>query len=552
MRKTRVLIVEDETIIALDVQGILAGLGYEVAGIASTGEAAVQKALSLKPDIILMDILLAGKMDGIDAAREIRKTHDIPIIYLTANADRATVDRAHDTLPYAYLNKPIHERDLYSNIESARTQHRIESKLRESERRFRDALANARLLAVQLDIDGTILFCNDFMLEVTGYKRDELMGADWFALFEPGEAPQRLKRAYRDALRADRMPHHFDGAIRTREGETRIVRWNITPLYDLDGVPYGTSSIGEDITESKRYEENLIRANQELSAANEELNAAMEELEAGNEELGTVNEELHYTLQALERKESEFRDLFESMAQGVVYHDQSGAIVDANTSAARMLGLSKDQLLGRTSLDPRWRAIREDGSEFPDELHPAMESLRTGSRVEGTIMGVYIPEEDRYRWISVSAIPQFREGDTRPYRVFVTFTDITEIRTTQEALRDNQRLMERALSMAGLGYWELDLTKGTATGSAESRRIYGLGDGELTIADIQKLPLPEYRPVLDRAIERLVKHNERYDVTFKIRRATDGAILSIHSLAEYNRSTNRIFGVLSVIPDGTS
>lgn len=105
--------------------------------------------------------------------------------------------------------------------------------------------------------------------------------------------------------------------------------------------------------------------------------------------------------------------------------------------------------------------------------------------------------------------------------------------------------------MAGLGYWELDLTKGTATGSAESRRIYGLGDGALTIADIQKLPLPEYRPLLDRAIEGLVKNNERYDVTFKIRRATDGAILSIHSLAEYNRSTNRIFGVLSVIPDGT-
>jgi len=677
MRKTRVLIVEDETIIALDVQGILAGLGYEVVGIASTGEAAVQKALSLKPDIILMDILLAGQMDGIDAAREIRKSHDIPIIYLTANADRATVDRAHDTQPYAYLNKPIHERDLYSNIESARTQHRIESKLRESERRFRDALANARLLAVQLDTDGTILFCNDFMLEVTGYKRDELMGADWFALFEPGKNSDGLRRAHRDSILKDSVPLHYEGSLVTRAGELRLVRWNITTLYGSDGEPFGTSSIGEDITESKRYEEALIKANQELSAANEELQGAMEEIEASNEEFESVNEELHQAVESLtqserdyrllfesmlngfalheiicdekgkpvdyrflmvnpaferltglkaaditgrtvlealpgterewielyghvaltmepanfenfhsqlgkyfevvafsptrgqfavlfnditERKtfeknlsdsEEKFRGLFESMTQGVVYHDQSGAVVDANPAAARLLGLSKDQLMGRTSLDLRWRAIREDGTTLAVDDHPDKVAMRTGKPVENFIMGVNVPEEDRYRWISVSAVPQFREGENRPYRVFVTFTDITEIRTTQEALRDNQRLLERALSMAGLGYWELDLTKGTATGSAESRRIYRLGDGALTIADIQKLPLPEYRPLLDRAIEGLVKNNERYDVTFKIRRATDGAILSIHSLAEYNRSTNRIFGVLSVIPDGT-
>ncbi len=678
MRKTRVLVVEDETIIALDVQGILAGLGYEVAGIAATGEAAVQKALSLKPDIILMDIVLAGKMDGIDAAREIRKTHDIPIIYLTANADRSTVDRAHDTQPYAYLNKPIHERDLYSNIESARTLHRMELRLRESERRFRDALANAKLIAVQLDRDGTILFSNDFLNDLSGYTRNELIGGNWFTIFERGEQAESNRRAHRKMLERDNVPLYFEGTLLTKTGETRLIRWNITTLYDPDGTPYGTSSIGEDITERKRAEEALIKANQELSAANEELQAAMEELEASNEEFEIVNEELHQTLHALERRESEyrllfesmlngfalheiirdeegapvdyrfllvnpaferltglraadvigrtvlevlpgterewierygtvaltmepinfesyhgqlgkyfevvafspvrgqfavlfnditerktfeknlsdseekFRGLFESMTQGVVYHDQSGAIIDANPAAARLLGLSKDQLMGRTSLDPRWKAVREDGSEFPGELHPAMESLRTGARVEGTIMGVHIPEEHRYRWISVSAVPQIREGEARPHSAFVTFTDITEIRNTQDVLRDNQRLMERALSMAGLGYWELDLTKGTATGSAESRRIYGLGDGELTIADIQKLPLPEYRPMLDLALEGLVKRNEKYDVTFKIRRATDGAILTIHSLAEYNRSTNRIFGVLSVIPDGSS
>jgi PAS domain S-box-containing protein len=674
MRKIRVLIVEDETIIALDVQGILNGLGYEIAGIAGTGETAVEKARTLKPDIILMDILLAGQMDGIEAAREIRKTNDIPIIYLTANADQATVDRARDTQPYAYLNKPIHERDLYSNIESAWTKHRMELRLRESERRFRDALANARLIAVQVDASGTILFCNEFLLKLTGYTQDELIGGNWFEIFERGESIEGL-RTHREALERDSVPLHFDGTLLTKTGESRLVRWNITTLYDTSGAPFATSSIGEDITESRKAEDALLRANQELTATNRELQAAMEELEATNEEFEATNEELHQTLETLSRSENDyrmlfesmlngfalheiicdekgnpvdyrflrvnpaferltglraaditgktvlevlpgterewierygavaltmepvsfenyhgglrrhfevtafspvkgqfavlfndvterksfestlresekkFRTLFETMAQGVVYHDASGAIIDANPAAAGMLGLSLDQLMGLTSLDPRWRAVREDGSILGGEEHPDKLAMRTGKPVENFIMGVYHLSDETQRWISVSAVPQFMEGEHRPYRVFVTFTDITDIRRAQEELKDNQRLMERALRMAGLGYWELDLTKGTATGSPESRRIYGLSDGELTIPMIQNLPLPEYRPLLDDALAGLVNHNEKYDVTFKIRRATDGAILAIHSLAEYNRAANRIFGVISVIPD---
>ncbi len=675
MRKIRVLIVEDETIIALDVQGILGGLGYEIAGIAGTGETAVEKARMLKPDIILMDILLAGQMDGIEAAREIRKTNDIPIIYLTANADQATVDRARDTQPYAYLNKPIHERDLYSNIESAWTKHRMELRLRESERRFRDALANARLIAVQVDASGTILFCNDFLLNLTGYTRDELIGGNWFEIFERGESIEGLKRTHREALERDSVPLHFDGTLLTKTGESRLVRWNITTLYDTSGAPFATSSIGEDITESRKAEDALLRANQELTAANRELQAAMEELEATNEEFEATNEELHQTLETLSRSENDyrmlfesmlngfalheiicdekgnpvdyrflrvnpaferltglraaditgktvleilpdterewidrygavaltmepvsfenyhgglrrhfevtafspmkgqfavlfndvterksfestlresekkFRTLFETMAQGVVYHDASGAIIDANPASARMLGLTMDQLMGLTSLDPRWRAVREDGSILGGEEHPDKLAMRTGKPVENFVMGVYHPIDETHRWISVSAVPQFTEGEHRPYRVFVTFTDITDIRRAQDELKDNQRLMERALRMASLGYWELDLTGGTATGSPESRRIYGLSDGELTIPVIQNLPLPEYRPLLDAALAGLINRNEKYDVTFKIRRATDGAILSIHSLAEYNRATNRVFGVISVIPD---
>ena len=99
MAKARILIVEDESIIALDLSGILRGLGYEVSGIVPSGTKAVEAAVADPPDLILMDIILLGDMDGIEASRRIRSSRDIPIIYLTANADPATVQRARDTEP---------------------------------------------------------------------------------------------------------------------------------------------------------------------------------------------------------------------------------------------------------------------------------------------------------------------------------------------------------------------------------------------------------------------------------------------------------------------
>ncbi len=98
----------------------------------------------------------------------------------------------------------------------------------------------------------------------------------------------------------------------------------------------------------------------------------------------------------------------------------------ANPAAERILGLSVEQMQGRKSVDPRWRAIHEDGSDFPGEQHPASVALRTGKAVHGVVMGVYHPQEEAYGWILIDAIPEFRGGETRPYRVYATFSEITE------------------------------------------------------------------------------------------------------------------------------
>jgi two-component system response regulator LytT len=123
MVKINVLVVEDEAIVSKDIQHSLKKLGYNVVGAASTGEKAIEMAGNLKPDIVLMDIMLKGKLTGIDAAEEIKMKHDLPVIYLTAYADEATLSKAKVTEPYGYIIKPFKEIDIHTSIEMAIYKH---------------------------------------------------------------------------------------------------------------------------------------------------------------------------------------------------------------------------------------------------------------------------------------------------------------------------------------------------------------------------------------------------------------------------------------------
>jgi CheY-like chemotaxis protein len=136
----RVLIVEDEQIIALDLAQMLEELGYGVAGTASRGEDAVALVQSLQPDLILMDIHLAGEIDGVTAARQVRATSDVPVVFVTAFDDAKTVGRAKFTEPYGYLIKPFSQRELRVVIEMALYHHRMQREREELTLQLRGAL----------------------------------------------------------------------------------------------------------------------------------------------------------------------------------------------------------------------------------------------------------------------------------------------------------------------------------------------------------------------------------------------------------------------------
>lgn len=129
MAQTNVLVVEDESIVSKDIQQSLKKLGYHVVGAAATGEKAVELALEHKPDIILMDIMLKGEMNGIEAATCIRAEANIPVIFLTAYADESTLAKAKVTQPYGYIIKPFKEIDIHTTIEMALYKHKKEAEV---------------------------------------------------------------------------------------------------------------------------------------------------------------------------------------------------------------------------------------------------------------------------------------------------------------------------------------------------------------------------------------------------------------------------------------
>lgn len=135
--QSKILIVEDEDIIAMDIDDRLEALGYDVAGIVHTGAGAIEMAGNSRPDLVLMDIQLEGEMDGITAAGQIRDSFDIPVIYLTSYSDKKTLDRAKVTQPFGYILKPFEERELHSTIEMALYRYKIESELKAARHRIK-------------------------------------------------------------------------------------------------------------------------------------------------------------------------------------------------------------------------------------------------------------------------------------------------------------------------------------------------------------------------------------------------------------------------------
>jgi PAS domain S-box-containing protein len=294
MTEFRVFIVEDEAIVAADIAGTLKSLGYGVSGTAKSGEIALEKITRDRPDLILMDIHLAGPLDGVQTAGEIHKISDIPVIYLTAYADRALLERAKLTEPYGYLIKPYDDRELQSVIEMARYKYTLDKKLKASEERLqklngeleervasRTASLEQQLRFLQQLIDtipapvyykdlrGEYLGCNHAFEAYTGIPKREMITKTDASLFSSdmailsGEKDTQLLSRRGIQVYQAKFPH--------ADHTYRDVIFKKATFNDPAGNIAGLIGVMIDITDRIHAEESLREVEQRFSAILEDL-----------------------------------------------------------------------------------------------------------------------------------------------------------------------------------------------------------------------------------------------------------------------------------------
>jgi CheY-like chemotaxis protein len=243
MNEKKILIVEDNALVARETKERLAHLGYMVTGIAATGKNAVDLARTTRPDLILMDINLKGEMDGITAAEQIAVFLDAPVLYLTAYSDDETLKRAMKTKPVAYLIKPFKERELYSNIEMALYKRKAEKKI--SNTGELDELVSAFTElpegVIVTDTDERIVFMNRSASVLLGYSAEEAVGNLLASIFvlsrgdrSPGADPDTPSFEF-PALPEERL----DAIVKTRGGKEVSVTMETMVLKTGKNPPEG-------------------------------------------------------------------------------------------------------------------------------------------------------------------------------------------------------------------------------------------------------------------------------------------------------------------------
>ncbi|SLM27889.1 PAS/PAC sensor hybrid histidine kinase [Desulfamplus magnetovallimortis] len=403
------------------------------------------------------------------------------------------------------------EKLTYEKLEQKVTELEMaENALKESEERFRllfDSSADAHVIYK----NDSFIDCNWSSIRLLGFEKKsqllKLHPRDISPPYQPDGHPSREKAESMIALAFEKGSHRFEWLCKRCDGSDVLLDVLLSEIK-IKGEPL-LHGVWRDITQQKR---------------------------AGDE---------------LRQSELKYRLLFENMAQGAFYQSCDGTLIDVNSTALKMFGLTRDQFLGRTSVDFRWKVINENGSELQGEFHPSMVALRTGQPVLNKIVGVYNPLKEGYVWLSINAIPQFMGEDKQLHQVFVTMHDITEDRKIRALLRKNQERYQKAQRIGKVGNWEYNVQTMEFWGSEEAKNIYGFQpDADTFTTDEVENCIPE-RERVHKALIDLVESGKEYNLEFDIITKNTNERKTIISIAELEKDGDgnplKISGVIQDI-----
>jgi PAS domain S-box-containing protein len=350
MTKTRILIVEDEFITATDIQNNLKGMGYEVPAVVDTGEEAIRVTGELNPSLVLMDITLKGKMNGIEAAKQIRQRFDIPVIYLTAHSDESTFRSALVSEPFGYIIKPFETREMKISIEMALYKHALDRALRDSEETNRVLLNATNDIMFLLDTEKKFLAVNEALAKRAGLPVDALTGTSAYdlvskKLLTPFMACWNINPVQKNAVQ-------FEEKLNGRWFDSRIY-----PVINQGGTVIKYAVYIRDITRKKQIEEQLFQ-----------------------------NEEY-------------FRGLIENASDVIVVLNRDGSFLRESPSLVHALGISQSHLSGKNIFDiihpddlPALKNILSDILKQPYLVRPVRLKFRKSggfSIIEGVMSNLF-------------------------------------------------------------------------------------------------------------------------------------------------------------------
>jgi len=263
MAKIQILVVEDESIVARDIQKTLQNLGYDVPCVVSSGKAAIRKAEENKPDLVLMDIVLKGKMDGIEAAEQICSRFNVPIVYLTAYTDDKMLARAKITEPFGYIVKPFEDRELKTVVEMALYKAKMDNELKESQEWLSTTLKSIGDAVIATDANGHVKFMNSVAESLIGLNQAEVVGRPLKDIFNivNEETHEKIENPVAKALGGDvvvELSNHT--VLIAKDGRKITINYSAAPIRDNKREIAGVVLVFRDVTERKQAEERIKKS----------------------------------------------------------------------------------------------------------------------------------------------------------------------------------------------------------------------------------------------------------------------------------------------------
>ena len=298
----KVLLAEDESITALQIKNKLKSWDFDVVAVASSGEEAIEMALEKKPDIVILDIILKGNLDGIDAAEKIKDVLNIPIIYLTAFTDENTMNRAMSTEPKNYILKPFDDNELRFALEMSVYRNKIENELKKTQNYLELITENMVDIVGQVDTKGVFLYVSPSIKKLLGYQTVQILGNSIFEFVHPEDLEMTLN-CFNKCMETGK-PEKIRKRVKTSSGDYKWIETMGSPVYDdsnqINGAVISCRDIGDQIN------------------IEDELKSA-----------------LNYS-----------RNLIEVSLDPMVTISENGEIMDVNSATEDSTGLSRKDLIG--------------------------------------------------------------------------------------------------------------------------------------------------------------------------------------------------------------